>query len=283
MFKINLIAFASVIYAFTNASGSDPIDYSENGENWGEHYPLCKYGKEQTPIDLQTKGVSSSANMQLNGYAYQNMASTTITRSANTIVLNLNAGEFQIDFADGSKSLFQPLQFHFHSPSEHTVDGYSYDLEMHIVHYYKDQPTSLGAVVGIFFDREKGGNYSNPFLDSLNFGKTVVDTAIPVTNVNLASLLSGTDFSRYWSYKGSLTTPPCTEGIKWSVIEQVQPISDAQLTAFQQYFSGNTSYAKGKGNNRESQPLNLRTLYFQGANYLMATSVAITALFMLYF
>jgi carbonic anhydrase len=73
-------------------------------------------------------------------------------------------------------------------------------------------------VIGIFFDREKGGNYSNPFLDSLNFGKTVADTATPVKNVNLASLLSGADFSRYWSYKGSLTTPPCTEGIKWSVI-----------------------------------------------------------------
>ena len=63
MFKINLIAFASVVQKFVNASGSDPIDYSESGRNWGEDYPLCKYGKEQTPIDLKTKGVSTSANM----------------------------------------------------------------------------------------------------------------------------------------------------------------------------------------------------------------------------
>jgi carbonic anhydrase len=74
-------------------------------------------------------------------------------------------------------------------------------------------------VIGIFFDREKGGNYANPFIDSLAFGSTVLDTAVPVTNVNLANLLSSADFSRYWSYKGSLTTPPCTEGIKWSVLE----------------------------------------------------------------
>ena len=150
---------------------------------------------------------------------------------------------------------------------------------MHINHYYKDQPTALGAVISIFFDREKGSNKSNTFLDSLNFGKTVVDTATPVTNVNLASLLSGTDFSRYWSYNGSLTIPPCTEGIKQSVLEQVQPISDAQLTAFQQYFSGNMSFAKGKGNNRESQPLNSRTLYFKGADHLMSTAVILIALF----
>lgn len=81
------------------------------------------------------------------------MATATEIRNPNTIVTNLSDGEFQIDFADGSKSLFTPLQFHFHAPSEHTVEGRHYDLELHIVHYYKDQPTQLGAVIGIFFDR----------------------------------------------------------------------------------------------------------------------------------
>jgi carbonic anhydrase len=214
-----LISFGCIAQDFVQAAGSAVVDYKTNGANWGDDYPLCKYGKEQTPINLTTRGYSTSPNMQLNGYAYQNMPRANVTRSANSINLNLSAGEFEIAFPDGSKSLFSPLQFHFHAPSEHSVDGKLYDLELHIVHTYKDSPTSLGAVIGIFFDREKGGNYANPFLDSLAFGSTVLDTAVPVTNVNLANLLSSADFSRYWSYKGSLTTPPCTEGIKWSVLE----------------------------------------------------------------
>ena len=160
--------------------------------------------------------------MQVNGYGYQNYPNATETRNPNTIVTNVGDGEFQIDFPDGSKSLFTPLQFHFHAPSEHTVNGKLYDMELHIVHYYKGQPSQLGAVIGIFFDRKAGGNYANPLLSSLNFSNTTEEgVQVPISNVNLASFLGGLDFSKYWSYRGSLTTPPCTEGIKWTVLEQV--------------------------------------------------------------
>lgn len=84
---------------------------------------MCKFGKEQSPIDLTQKGTESSGHMQLNGFGYANMVTASETRNPNTIVTNLADGEFQIDFADGSKSLFTPLQFHFHAPSEHSVDG----------------------------------------------------------------------------------------------------------------------------------------------------------------
>lgn len=224
------VALACLLQEMANAAGSTPIDYSDNGKNWGAEFPLCAFGQEQTPIDLSANGALSSSSMQLNGYAYQNMPAVNIKRDANGIVTPVNAGEFQIDFADGSKSLFTPLQFHFHAPSEHTVDGKLYDMEMHIVHQYKDQPGALGAVIGIFFDREAGGSYPNPFIDSLEFQDTTLDSVMEIDNVNLASLLSAADFSQYWNYRGSLTTPPCTEGIKWAVLKQVQPISDAQLT-----------------------------------------------------
>lgn len=82
--------------------------------------------------------------------------------------------------------------------------------------------------------------------------------------------MGGVDFSKYWSYRGSLTTPPCTEGIKWSVISQVQPISDAQLLAYTQFFAGNPKFAQGKGDNRVVQPLGQRILYFNAASSLAA-------------
>ena len=90
---------------------------------------------------------------------------------------------------------------------------------MHIVHKYADTEMELGGVIGIFFDTS-AGNYDNDFLEALWGDGDDVD-------INLQSFLSNIDFSEYWNYPGSLTTPPCTEGIKWTVIKDVQPISDA--------------------------------------------------------
>ena len=118
--------------------------------------------------------------MAVNGFGYKNYPTTKVLRDANTIVTSLTDGQFEIEFADGSKSLFTPLQFHWHAPSEHTVEGNVYDLELHIVHYYKDQPSSLGAYIAIFFDRKVGGNYSNPLLESLRFSDSVDGQAVTV-------------------------------------------------------------------------------------------------------
>ena len=120
-------------------------------------------------------------------------------------------------------SLYEPLELHFHSPSEHTVAGKHHDLEMHIVHQYKGTNGQLGAVIAIFFDREDGGNSYNAFIGSLDFENAVPYTegdpeaepepipeifGTPLINANLASFLSAVDMTRYWSYPGSLTTPP---------------------------------------------------------------------------
>lgn len=70
------------------------------------------------------------------GYGYKNYAALKQTRNPNTIVTEFSDGLFEIDFSDGSKSLFTPLQFHFHAPSEHSVNGRLYDLEVHFVHQY---------------------------------------------------------------------------------------------------------------------------------------------------
>ena len=138
------------------------------------------------------------------------------------------------------------------------------------MHLYKDSG-DLGAVVGVFFDRVAGGEYENDFLTELWDGGDEV-------NVNVASFLSNIDFSEYWNYPGSLTTPPCTEGIKWTVIKDVQPISEAQLQKFTSLWADNPDWANGKGNNREVQPLNSRTLYYKNAmSGLSLTALALSA------
>lgn len=171
-------------------------------------------------------------------------------------------------------SVFSPAQFHFHAPSEHSVDGKLYDLEFHMVHSYADTNGMFGGVIGIFFDVEEGGDYPNPLLDAL-WNEEGLEVNIP-----LASFLAGVDMTEYWNYNGSLTTPPCTEGIKWTVVKEVQPITTAQLAKFTELWSGDATFAEGKGNNRNVQPLNDRTLYFNGAASLSAAfaAVAVAAL-----
>jgi carbonic anhydrase len=69
------------------------------------------------------------------------------------------------------------------------------------------------------------------------------------------------DVSNYWSYPGSLTTPPCTEGVAWTVVEEVQPISEQQLAYFDTRWKLKNEFAGGMGNNRELMDLGDRTLY----------------------
>ena len=81
-----------------------------------------------------------------------------------------------------------------------------------------------GAIISIFFDIEEGGATTNAFLESVFDAYENSDAKI-----KMRQFLSTVNMKDYWGYDGSLTTPPCTEGIKWSVIKQVQPISQAQL------------------------------------------------------
>jgi len=134
----------------------------------------------------------------------------------------------------------------------------------------------LGSVVGIFFDRQAGGNRENPFLTSFfnsvdNIGENGQD------KIDLVQFLQSVDMSQYWNYPGSLTTPPCTEGVLWSVMKNVQPISDAQLKRFSKYLADDKDFADGKGNNRVVQNWNDRMVCYSGASGLLSAGAAVLA------
>ena len=105
-------------------------NYKTNGDDWGEINALCANGKEQSPIDLN-EGATENDKMEINGYGYMNYPDGKfITHKGDTLQMDFTDGEFQLTFPDGSMSLFEPLNLHFRSPSEHTVEGKHHDLEM---------------------------------------------------------------------------------------------------------------------------------------------------------
>lgn len=293
MFKFEAALAMTAATAFA-AGGGSSWHYTQNGADWGsiDEYSLCGTGKQQSPIDLTQDGAKSSDSMELNGSGYKNYANAGVYwTGGKTMQVSIaddgNQGQFTIDFWDGSSSTFVPLQFHLHGPSEHSVNGKLYDLEVHIVHKYKQAgEMKLGAVIGVFFEVQDGAS-NNAFLDSLMVDRldtsanTGPSSAMNVNNLNLEDFLKSVDFRSYWNYNGSLTTPPCTEGIEWTVIETPIPISRSQFEHYEKLWAGDANYANGKGNNRVVNSISDHNLYFQsGAAALVAGSFAAVAAIM---
>lgn len=214
-----------------NAGGNAGSHWSYEGEggpeHWGELSPefkVCELGFEQTPINLKT-GIRS----QLSGVvpSFQPMP-LKIVNNGHTIQVNCAPGSNSI--IDGQK--FDLLQFHFHHPSEHQLSGQRFDLELHFVH--KSAAGQL-AVLGVFF--RPGAE--NPSLAPIF--AAMPQEATPETDTGQTIVLDDLlPLNRsFFRYQGSLTTPPCSEGVLWSVFHEPIEASPAQIQQFASLFPNN--------------------------------------------
>lgn len=206
-------------------------------------YPECN-NPEQSPIDLAYANEmgNSEISIEFSRY-YEDYSDAPMTKSGGGVSVLL--GTDGAPFGDGTMELtrvdeisdWHPVQLHFHSPSEHTIDGKHMDLEMHIVHLTTEM--ELGAVFAVFFDENEGGDGENTFLNQLDGLKNQDSITGPLSLKGYLQSLNTEDF---WSYDGSLTTPPCTEGVRWSVLKSIQPISRYQLRMFSNVWKDNESW-----------------------------------------
>ncbi len=204
-------------------------------EHWGEFASECASGKNQSPINIRSATQAELAKLQLD---YKGKV-VTLTNNGHTLQTSLEGANSLL--VDGKQ--FTLKQFHFHTPSENHVDGKSYPLEAHYVH--SDEQGNL-AVVAVFF--EQGD--ANPALARLLENVPEKDNNVTIRAPFDASALIPTD-KDYYRFNGSLTTPPCSEGVRWLVIQEPQTISAGQIEKF----------AKAMGaNNRPVQPLNARMI-----------------------
>lgn len=204
---------------------------------WGSlspEYSLCSTGRNQSPIDIAAVTPRDLSNIS---FHYQ-PTPLNIVNNGHTVQVNYAPGSY-IEI-DGER--FDLAQFHFHSPSEHTVSGAYAEAEMHLVH--KSASGGL-AVVGVML-REGAANMMFDTIAN-NIPEKGQSTVRPEVQLDAAALLPADQMT--FRYHGSLTTPPGTEGVKWNLMVQPMTISSAQIAAFRKHYNGN---------NRPVQALNGR-------------------------
>lgn len=197
-------------------------------------YGACAAGTCQSPIDL---GKARDADLADPEFDY-GPSGFSVVNNGHTVQVNVDPGCFML--LDGER--FSLVQFHFHSPSEHHVGGASHPMEMHLVH--KADDGTLG-VVGVFIARGEAHSALANVWRQLprEAGPAVRGTA----TINPGDLLP--QDRRSFRYGGSLTTPPCSEGVLWTVMTAPIQLSDAQIREFTSLYTGN---------NRPVQALNGR-------------------------
>ena len=207
--------------------------------HWGSLDPAfaaCARGSEQSPINLT--GARSRSQPPIE-FDYGPRAAE-IVNTGHTIQVNVAAGSgISID-----DIRYELVQFHFHRGSEHTVAGVRFPLELHLVR--RSQDGAL-AVIGVLYHAGAANQALGPIWDLLP-SEPDTAAALPDT-LDLAELLP--ERRTTWRYAGSLTTPPCTEGVSWAVMTEPMSLSEAQIKAFRAIYDGNY---------RPVQPVNDRLL-----------------------
>ncbi len=218
---------------------------SENPSHWAKlssEFATCETGHSQSPIDIhsfQAKTLSQTIDADIE-FDY---------RSAPLEVIN-NGHTIQVNYSEGSSvkingQKYELLQFHFHTPSEHTFEGKAYPMEAHLVH---KNASGNYAVIGLLIQAGQENQLMKTIWAQIpETGKvnTIKDISIDVSSFLPAN-------QSYYNYQGSLTTPPCSEGVDWYVMKQPIEADKAQIEQFSAIYQLNA---------RPVQPLHGRMIH----------------------
>ncbi len=222
------------------------VEWSYEGEAgpafWGDLSPdfaTCGTGLQQSPVDIDD--VDEDDDLRRIRFKYNDTP----------LVVENNGHTIEVPYESGSSiriggDKYRLLQFHFHTPSEHTEGGINAAMEAHFVHINSN---SQLAVVGVLIDLGAHNDALAPVFD--NMPATEGEVEVEHEEINARDVLPDDDLDEFNTYSGSLTTPPCSEGVRWFVLNERIEVSLEQLEAFEAIFPFN---------NRPVQPLNDRTI-----------------------
>lgn len=192
-------------------------------EHWAEEDPAfaaCGTGHHQSPIDI--KDAKRNASLPPIGFAYRPTA-LTVTDTGHGFQVNAAAGSGGISVGGDHYDL---VQFHFHRPSEERLAGQRYSMVAHLVH--KNDKGEL-AVVAVLIRQGKENAFLKPVFDDFP-PKGTAEKSEPGASVDLGSFLPAA--RGYYTFDGSLTTPPCTEHVRWFVLKNAVEASSGQIARF---------------------------------------------------
>nr|APX64498.1 dio5 [Dioscorea alata] len=253
LFLLSSLLFSCLSYARLDADDFSYIEGSPNGpENWGNLRPewkTCGNGKEQSPICLCDDRVIRTPALGKLRTSYQ-AAYATVKNNGHDIMVNFksDAGSQFINQVQ-----YQLKRIHFHSPSEHALNGERYDFEVQMVHESQDQRRAVTAILFRFGPSDPFLSNLEDFISKISRHETnEVDAGV----VDPRQLLQFDD-PAYYRYMGSYTAPPCTEDITWTVIKKLGTVSPRQVLMLKQAVNENSI-----NNARPLQPLKFRTVFF---------------------
>ncbi|CAL8103806.1 unnamed protein product [Calicophoron daubneyi] len=238
---------ASEGWSYTNQQ-SNPAKWSELGYRSAS-------GPLQSPIDIRVDQsvvspllkpirIFKNPDVNLEGSHY------TLQNNGHSVKIKFPPNTWFVSFTGDNTKQFEVLQIHFHwgaddtRGSEHTVDGMAYPLESHLVSYNRllysnysqaAKAPSGHAVLGFFHHIDNQVSSDNTQLGAL--GNMIAQlpaiiqpqTHTNISTFNLSRLLDHVDPAQYFRYSGSLTTPPCTENVIWTLFRKTVPVKSEQL------------------------------------------------------
>lgn len=205
---------------------------------WGKVFPTCGSGRSQAPLDIKAPFAKAKAKIKP---SYQ-LSSLKLIHNGHTLQVNVAPGSRLM--VDGVA--YELLQFHFHKPSEEWLGGKPSDMSLHMVHRSAEGRL---VVLGILLQSMAADNPGLAPIWAHMPTSEGPEKSFPETNVDPAKLLPNN--LAFYQYEGSLTTPPCTEGVSFFILKTKMPISKGQLDAFPIHHP----------NARPIQPLNGRTIF----------------------
>lgn len=240
MKKLLIVGIVLLVSIAAYAGQETHWSYSgiEGPDHWGKldpEFTTCSEGKNQSPINLAS---FIESDLKPIGIHYE-AGGDEIINNGHSVQVNFTAGS--TISVDGHK--FELKQYHFHAPSENHINGKSYPMEAHLVH--ADANGNLAVIAVMFMEGEANEVLANAWshMPGKAGGKQ-----------SLASVVSAEGilpFNKdYYRFNGSLTTPPCSEGVWWLVMKEPVTASKNQIKKFVQVMQ--------HPNNRPIQPLNAR-------------------------
>ena len=238
------LVFAVLLFPVPVFADEAKPHWSYSGPTGPEHwatedaaYATCGIGTSQSPIDIEKTTKQDLPPLE---FDYQ-ASPLRVTDTGHSIQVNYQAGSALT--VDGRR--YALVQFHFHKPSEERVHHRPYEMVAHLVH--KNDQGEL-AVVAVLMRRGKTNAFLKPIFDNFPAAGSTESTVAGQT-LNAAELLPSNH--GYYAFEGSLTTPPCSEHVRWFVLKSAVELSAAQIEQF---------VARYPMNARPVQPLNGRII-----------------------